>query len=197
MALDGWKDYLARLPAGDWEKDYGGREAMASISQRKAVHEPVGVVGAITPWNVPLYVNVGKVVAALLAGCTVILKPAPNTPGMGAIFGELAAEAGFPAGVLNVVFGSDPALAGEMLVHRPARRSDQLHRLDRGRQADHGAGRGDAEARVPRTRRQIGEDRARRCARISRWNVATTMLVFHAGQGCAVQSRLLVPQEPL
>jgi hypothetical protein len=83
------------------------------------VREPVGVVAAITPWNVPLYVNIGKVVAALLAGCTVILKPAPDTPGMGAIFGELAQKAGFPAGVINVVFGSDPAEAGEMLVQDP------------------------------------------------------------------------------
>ena len=84
-----------------WEKDYGTRAAYGFDSHRKAVYEPIGVVAAITPWNVPLYVNVGKVVAALLAGCTVILKPAPNTPGMGSIFGELAEQAGIPAGVLT------------------------------------------------------------------------------------------------
>ena len=55
---------------------------------RIVTHEAVGVVGAITPWNVPLYVNIGKVVAALLAGCTVILKPAPDTPLMGAYLGR-------------------------------------------------------------------------------------------------------------
>src|SRR3546814_6856826 len=59
---------------------------------------PICVVGAITPWIVPLYINVGKVVAALLAGCTVVLKPAPDTPAMGAIFGELAIEAGLQIG---------------------------------------------------------------------------------------------------
>src|SRR5690606_6206468 len=82
---------------------------------RLVLHEAVGVVGAITPWNVPLYVNIGKVVAALLAGCTVVLKPAPDTPLMGAVMGELAAEAGFPPGVFNVVTSADPAMAGEML----------------------------------------------------------------------------------
>ena len=83
--------------------------------KRVAVHEPVGVAALITPWNVPFYVGIGKIVAALLAGCTVVLKPAPDTPGSGgALFGELAKEAGFPDGVVNVVFGKDPAMAGEM-----------------------------------------------------------------------------------
>lgn len=119
MALEGWDDYLRVFPNVEWETDYGARETYGFVSHRKAIREPVGVVGAITPWNVPLYVNVGKIVAALLAGCTVILKPAPDTPGMGAIFGELAAQAGFPKGVLNVVLASDPAEAGEMIVTDP------------------------------------------------------------------------------
>ncbi|MEY2942999.1 MAG: hypothetical protein RLY97_1013, partial [Pseudomonadota bacterium] len=101
MALDGWDDYIRVFPQVKWERDYGVREAFGMNHSRIAVYEAVGVVAAITPWNVPLYVNIGKMVAALLAGCTVILKPAPDTPGMGAIFGELAAEAGFPAGVIN------------------------------------------------------------------------------------------------
>ena len=95
MALAGWDDYLAVFPQVQWEKSYGARNyGPMGDHERFAVYEPVGVVAAITPWNVPLYVNVGKVVAALLAGCTVILKPAPDTPGMGAIFGELAQQAG-------------------------------------------------------------------------------------------------------
>ena len=119
MALDGWDDYLKVFDQVEWEKDYGDKFGFGYESHRVAVREPTGVVAAITPWNVPFYVNIGKVVAALLAGCTVILKPAPDTPGAGAIFGELAHEAGFPAGVLNVVFGSDPAQAGEMLTADP------------------------------------------------------------------------------
>jgi aldehyde dehydrogenase (NAD+) len=119
MAMDGFADYLRVFPQVQWEKDYGTRAAFGFDSHRWAVYEPVGVVAAITPWNVPFYVNVGKMVSALLAGCTVILKPAPDTPGMGAIFGELAIEAGFPKGVVNVITSSDPAVAGEMMVMDP------------------------------------------------------------------------------
>ena len=193
MALDGWDDYLRLFPQLKWDKDYGGRTGYGFETQRKAVYEPVGVVGAITPWNVPLYVNVGKVVAALLAGCTVILKPAPNTPGMGAIFGELAQEAGFPAGVLNVIFGSDPALAGEMLVTDP--RVDLISftgSTNVGKRImEQGA------ATLKRVFLELGGKSAKIVLEDSAnfaMDVAQSMLVFHAGQGCAVHSRLLVPR---
>jgi aldehyde dehydrogenase (NAD+) len=193
MALDGWDDYMAIFPQVKWEKDYGQREAFGGIHQRTALYEAVGVVGAITPWNVPLYVNIGKVAAALLAGCTVILKPAPNTPGMGAIFGELAAEAGLPAGVLNVVFGSDPALAGEMLVTDP--RVDLISFT-----GSTGVGKRIMEqgaATLKRVFLELGGKSAKIVlddAPDFAMEVASTMLIFHAGQGCAVQSRLLVPK---
>lgn len=193
MALDGWDDYLRLFPQLKWDKDYGGRTGYGFETQRKAVYEPVGVVGAITPWNVPLYVNVGKVVAALLAGCTVILKPAPNTPGMGAIFGELAQQAGFPAGVLNVIFGSDPALAGEMLVTDP--RVDLISftgSTNVGKRImEQGA------ATLKRVFLELGGKSAKLVLEDSAnfaMDVAQSMLVFHAGQGCAVHSRLLVPR---
>jgi aldehyde dehydrogenase (NAD+) len=193
MALDGWDDFMRVFPDIEWERDFGGREGYGFITQRRAVYEPVGVVGAITPWNVPLYVNVGKVVAALLAGCTVILKPAPNTPGMGAIFGEFAEAAGIPRGVLNVVFGSDPALAGEMLVQDP--RVDLISFT-----GSTGVGRRIAEqgaATMKRVFLELGGKSAKIVlddAENFAMDVATTMLVFHAGQGCAVHSRLLVPK---
>jgi acyl-CoA reductase-like NAD-dependent aldehyde dehydrogenase len=69
--------------------------------------EPVGVVAAITPWNFPLYLAAAKVAPALAAGCTVILKPAPQTPLSALRLGELAAEAGVPPGVLNILPGGD------------------------------------------------------------------------------------------
>lgn len=193
MALDGWDDYLRLFPQLKWDKDYGGRTGYGFETQRKAVYEPVGVVGAITPWNVPLYVNVGKVVAALLAGCTVILKPAPNTPGMGAIFGELAREAGFPAGILNVIFGSDAALAGEMLVTDP--RVDLISFT-----GSTGVGKRIMEqgaATLKRVFLELGGKSAKIVLEDSAnfaMDVAQSMLVFHAGQGCAVHSRLLVPR---
>ena len=193
MAMDGWLDYLRVFPQVKWEREYEPRTSNGLVTQRKAVYEPVGVVAAITPWNVPLYVNVGKVVAALLAGCTVILKPAPNTPGMGAIFGELAAEAGFPAGVINVVFGEDPALAGELLVHDP--RVDLISFT-----GSTGIGKRIMEQGAKTLKRvflELGGKSAKivlEDAENFAMEVATTMLVFHAGQGCAVQSRLLVPR---
>ncbi len=78
---------------------------------------PVGVVAGITPWNTPLRSEVKKAIPALLSGCTVVLKPAPQTPFSAAAFAEVAAEAGVPDGVLNVVFGA--AAAGEALVRHP------------------------------------------------------------------------------
>lgn len=67
--------------------------------------EPVGVVGAITPWNYPVHQIVCKVVPALAAGCTVVLKPAELTPLSAQMFTECVAAAGFPAGVFNLVTG--------------------------------------------------------------------------------------------
>ena len=193
MALNGWDDYLAVFDKVVWEKDYGNKDGFGFTSHRIAVYEPVGVVAAITPWNVPLYVNIGKVVAALLAGCTVILKPAPDTPGMGAIFGELAKEAGFPDGVINVVFGSDPAEAGEMLVKDP--RVDLISFT-----GSTAVGKRIMEQGAPTLKRvflELGGKSAKIVlddAPNFAMDVAMTMLVFHAGQGCAVQSRLLVPE---
>jgi len=67
------------------------------------VREPVGVVGAIIPWNAPLMLIVGKIAPALLAGCTVIVKVSPEAPGAGYLIAEIAEEVGLPDGVLNVI----------------------------------------------------------------------------------------------
>ncbi|MEE1810502.1 aldehyde dehydrogenase family protein [Streptomyces sp. BE133] len=76
--------------------------------------EPVGVVGAITPWNYPLHQIVAKVAPALAAGCTVVLKPAEDTPLTAQLFAEAVHEAGIPAGVFNLVTGLGP-VAGQAL----------------------------------------------------------------------------------
>ena len=188
----GWDDYLAVFDQVTWEKDLGTRDFRGFESPRKVVYEPVGVVAAITPWNVPHYVNVGKVVAALLAGCTVILKPAPDTPGMGAIWGELADQAGLPAGVLNVVFGADPAAAGEQLVSDP--RVDLISFT-----GSTPVGKRIMEVGA-KTLKRVFLELGGKSAKIVlddapnfAMECAQSILVFHAGQGCAVQSRLLVP----
>jgi len=76
--------------------------------------EPVGVVAAITPWNFPSSMLARKVGAALAAGCTVVTKPASQTPYSALAWGVLAEEAGIPAGVINIVTGSATAIGGEL-----------------------------------------------------------------------------------
>ncbi len=79
---------------------------------------PVGVVGAIVPWNFPLLMAIWKIAPALACGCTIVLKPAEETPLTALRLAELAQEAGFPPGVLNVVTGDGPT-AGAALVNHP------------------------------------------------------------------------------
>ncbi|CAL9393439.1 aldehyde dehydrogenase family protein [Streptomyces sp. DH-12] len=81
-------------------------------------HEPVGVVGAITPWNYPLHQIVAKAAPALAAGCTIVVKPAENTPLVARLFAECVHEAGIPAGVFNLVTGLGP-VAGQALAEHP------------------------------------------------------------------------------
>lgn len=79
--------------------------------------EPVGVVGAIVPWNFPLMMAVWKIGPALATGCTVVLKPASETPLTALRLGELAIEAGFPAGTINVVTGSGSVMGSALTAH--------------------------------------------------------------------------------
>lgn len=78
------------------------------------VKEPIGVVGAITPWNFPIAMITRKVGPALAAGCTVVVKPAPQTPYCALALAELGERAGIPPGVLNVVTGDAVAIGGEL-----------------------------------------------------------------------------------
>lgn len=80
---------------------------------------PLGVVAAISPWNLPLYLFTWKIAPALAAGNTVVAKPSEITPATATMLGTLAAEIGLPRGVLNIVHGSGPAV-GEPLVLHPA-----------------------------------------------------------------------------
>lgn len=79
--------------------------------------EAVGVVGAITPWNFPLVMAVGKLAAALAAGCTVVLKPAEQAPLSAMRLARLIAEAGFPAGVVNIVTGYGHQAGAALVAH--------------------------------------------------------------------------------
>jgi aldehyde dehydrogenase (NAD+) len=88
-----------------------------TIGNSLIVHEPVGVVGAITPWNYPLHQVVAKVAAALAAGCTVVLKPSELTPLVAYLLIDAADEAGLPPGVLNLVSGTGPVVGAAIAGH--------------------------------------------------------------------------------
>ncbi len=83
---------------------------------------PVGVVAAITPWNFPSSMLARKLGPALAAGCTVVVKPASATPLSGLVWGHLAEECGFPAGVINVLTGSARAIGGEITANPKVRK---------------------------------------------------------------------------
>jgi aminomuconate-semialdehyde/2-hydroxymuconate-6-semialdehyde dehydrogenase len=81
-------------------------------------HTPVGVVGCISPWNLPLYLFTWKIAPALAAGCTVVAKPSEITPMTAYLFSKLCIEAGLPAGVLNIVHGVG-AKVGQAIIEHP------------------------------------------------------------------------------
>lgn len=87
------------------------------VGNSLVVYEPVGVVGAITPWNYPLHQIVAKVAPALAAGCTVVLKPSEVAPLSAYILAEVIDEVGLPAGVFNLVPGTGPVVGEAMATH--------------------------------------------------------------------------------
>ena len=92
----------------EWEYDLPVHEFFGMTSARKVIREPIGVVGAITPWNFPFMLNLSKIVPALAAGNTVILKPAPDTPWSATHIGRIVAEyTDIPPGVFHIVTSGD------------------------------------------------------------------------------------------
>src|SRR5213592_2276629 len=101
--------------------------AIASIAGRSnplggsllfySLKEPVGVAGQIVPWNYPLTMTTWKLAPALAAGCTVVLKPDPQTPLTALRIAELATEVGFPPGVVNIVPGDGPTTGAYLVKH--------------------------------------------------------------------------------
>ncbi|MBL4720547.1 MAG: aldehyde dehydrogenase family protein, partial [Alphaproteobacteria bacterium] len=82
-------------------------------------HQPVGVVGAITPWNYPVSMITRKIAPAIAAGCTIVLKPAEATPLCAVALFEILHEAGVPPGVVNLVTANDPTPIGEAFTTNP------------------------------------------------------------------------------
>ncbi|QRM32449.1 NAD-dependent succinate-semialdehyde dehydrogenase [Microvirga sp. VF16] len=93
--------------------------APANDRRMLVIKQPVGVVGAITPWNFPASMVARKIAPALAAGCTVVLKPAEQTPLVAGAMVRLAGMAGLPAGVLNLIYASDGDAVGRELCGNP------------------------------------------------------------------------------
>ena len=103
--------------AGEAERIYGRVIPASSAAKRLVtIRQPVGVVAAITPWNFPAAMVTRKVGPALAAGCTVVLKPAEQTPLTALTIADILTEAGLPAGVLTVIPTSDPVAVGAELL---------------------------------------------------------------------------------
>ncbi|UYQ61286.1 aldehyde dehydrogenase family protein [Streptomyces peucetius] len=105
---------LPVMVVGSYAELAGSYSFEEKLGNSTVLMEPVGVVGAITPWNYPLHQIVAKVAPALAAGCTVVLKPAEDTPLTAQLFAEAVDAAGVPAGVFNLVTGIG-AVAGQAL----------------------------------------------------------------------------------
>lgn len=154
------------------------------------VREPVGVVSGITGYNFPFLLNLAKIVPALLAGNTLVLKPSPFTPFSALLFGEIADEVGLPRGVLNVVTGG--AEVGTLLTTDP--RIDLVSFT--GSEAVGAAIMGQAAPTLKRVHLELGGKSAlivRQDADVAKAAAgAVAMLSVNCGQGCALLTRLLV-----
>ncbi len=178
----------------EWERELGTHEFFGMQSNRLVVHEPMGVAGLITPWNFPFMLNLSKLTPALAAGCTAVLKAAPDTPFSATYIGKIVAEeTDIPAGVFNVVTASDPAEVGDVLTG-----SDQVDMISfTGSTAvgKHIASRG--AANLKRVFLELGGKSANIMlddANLAEALGSAGMVCIHSGQGCAITTRLLLPR---
>lgn len=163
----------------------GGSSLVGGVIRR----EPAGVVAAITPYNFPFFLNVVKLFPALVTGNTVILKPSPFTPFSALIVGEVAAEVGFPKGVLNIVTGGQEV--GEMMTTDP--RVDLISFT--GSDKVGSAIAAQAAPTLKRLHLELGGKSAliiRGDANLQAAVMAGMSYLTHCGQGCALQTRHLV-----
>lgn len=166
---------------------------MGGIQARRVIKEPVGVVGAIVPWNFPFEVTMQKLGQVLATGNTMVLKPAPDTPWNATRIGRLAAEAtDIPPGVLNVVTSSDH-LVGEELTLSP--KVDLISFTGSTAVGQRIMEKGSAT--MKRVFLELGGKSATIVlddADLPSAVLAGLGVCFHAGQGCAIQTRMLLPR---
>ena len=190
MVIDTFRYY-----AGAPERLLGDTIPVAG-GQAFTVREPLGVVGLIVPWNVPLTIAAWKLAPALAAGNTVVLKPAELTPLTAIRFEQIALEAGLPEGVVNVVAGPGSTCGRRLVEHPDVAKIAFTGSTEVGRQIAAGAA-----ATIKRVTLELGGKSANIVfadADLTAAADSAPMAVFgNAGQDCCARSRILVQRSAL
>src|SRR5438552_4716116 len=197
--LDGPMENALRYPAKlieefPWETEMPDAPGQTGEPDHRWIwREPVGVVGAIVPWNFPFEVSINKLAQALATGNTVILKPAPDTPWNATFLGRLIAErTDFPAGVVNVVTSSDHLVGEELTISPDVDLISFTGSTAVGKRImEKGA------ATMKRTFLELGGKSANIMLDDADFDTALLSglaVCFHAGQGCGIPTRMLVPR---
>jgi aldehyde dehydrogenase (NAD+) len=188
----GW---VADLAEGyEWTSDLGEAAPFGIRTHRWVQREPVGVVGAITPWNFPMQINLAKIAPALAAGCTAVLKPAPDSPWTATLLGRIAAqETDLPPGVLNIVPSSRHEVGQQLAEDSRVDMVSFTGSTATGRKVMM-AGAGN----LKKVFLELGGKSA--LVALDDADLSTVVgnaafqITTHAGQGCAILTRLLLPR---
>jgi acyl-CoA reductase-like NAD-dependent aldehyde dehydrogenase len=192
----GFLDWYANLLEGyEFTEDLGELDSFAGRHHRWIEKEPAGVVSAITAYNYPIQLALAKLAPALAAGCTVVLKGAPDTPWSALALGHLIAEhTDIPAGVVNVITSPEVAVGERLTTHPDIDLISFTGSTPVGRQIMAAA-----SATVKRVFLELGGKSALVMLDDGDPNMAAAFCGFaatsHAGQGCAITSRLVVPRD--
>jgi betaine-aldehyde dehydrogenase len=155
------------------------------------IHEPVGVVSMITPWNYPLLQASWKIAPAIAAGCTFVIKPSEFTPRTTSMLMQVLCEAGLPRGVANLILGSGPSAGGPMSTHEAVDMISFTGGLETGKHLM-----GNASKTIKRVALELGGKNPNIIFEDSDLDVAIDNAVFaaflHSGQTCSAGTRLIV-----
>ena len=195
IAVLGWHADL--LDSYSFTEDLGNAEAFGSMHHRWVEKEAAGVAACIVAYNYPLQLAIAKLAPALAAGCTVVLKGAPQTPWSALALGTFIVEhTDIPAGVVNIITSADPEVSAELTRHADV---DVVSFT-----GSTPVGRAIMAAAAPTVKRvflELGGKSA--CVLLDDGDPAVAAMVgafataSHSGQGCAITSRLVVPRDRL
>jgi aldehyde dehydrogenase (NAD+) len=195
IEIVGW--YADLLDKFEFREDLGVAEVRGGLHSRWVEKEPVGVVAAIVPYNYPVQITLAKLVPALAAGCTVVVKSPPQTPWISAALGKVVAEhTDIPPGVVNFLTSSSGEVGEALVTDRDVDMVSFTGSTATGRRIMAAA-----SDTVKKTFLELGGKSAFIVMDDADLGLAAMFSGFticsHAGQGCAITSRLLVPAPKL